>query len=65
MTVPKIYSNIQNLCPHESIGMYILVFHKEHKNPDNMEQNENLDSARELEKHRGSEFVWVQFYFHH
>ena len=45
--------------------MYILVFHKKHKNADNMELNEHRDSARELERHRGSEFVWVQFYFHH
>ena len=27
--------------------------------------NEHRDSAPELERHRGSKFVWVQFYFHH
>ena len=45
--------------------MYILVFHKEHKNADNMELDEHQEWASELERHRGSKFVWVQFYFHH
>ena len=58
-------NNISKLQPHESIGMYTLVFHKEHKNADNMKLNEDQFSARELERHRGSKFVWVQFYFHH
>ena len=37
MTVPDIYSNIPDLQPHESIDMYILVFHKEHINAGHME----------------------------
>ena len=41
VTVFKISHNISNLCPHGSIDMYILVFHKERKNADNMELNEN------------------------
>ena len=30
-----------------------------------MELDEHQEWASELERHRGSKFVWVQFYFHH
>ena len=48
-----------SLNSHESIVMYILVFHKKHKNADHMKLNGDQFSASELERHRGSKFVWV------
>ena len=45
--------------------IYILVFHKEHKNADHMELNGDRVSAPELERHTGSKLVWIQLYFHH
>ena len=37
--------------------MYILVFHKEHKNSDNMELNENLDSAPVVDLFNGPAMI--------
>ena len=42
---------------NQSIGIYTLVFRKEHKNADNMKLNEDQFSVRELERHRSSKFV--------
>ena len=48
----------------KSIVMYILVFHKEHKNADTMELNEHRTLAPELERHTGPELLRVPLYFH-
>ena len=54
MTVHKISSNIPNLQPHESIDMFILMFHKEHTNADHVRLDEDRDLAAELEGHTGT-----------